>query len=134
MILPVDRPGGIRKGTFRYPIEIGATEAGPFVRLEAVVDTGAAYSSVPKAVLIQLGVVPRERRRFVVADGRVIERDIAIVAARLDGRTQPTVCVFGDDGSEVLLGAVTLEEFALGADPLNQRLVPLPQLYLLRTG
>ena len=131
---PINGPGAIRTGTFRYPIEIGATEAGPFLRLEAIVDTGAAYSWVPRELLLRLGVVPRERRRFVVADGRIIERDIGIVAARLDGRTQPTVCVFGDDGSEVLLGAVTLEEFALGADPLNQRLVPLPQLYLLRTG
>lgn len=38
--------GGMRMGTFRYPIEIAATDAGPFLALEAVVGTGAAYSWV----------------------------------------------------------------------------------------
>ena len=32
------------------------------------------------------------------------------------------------EGSEPLLGAVTLEEMGLGVDPLNQRLVPVTLL------
>ncbi len=120
-------------GTFRYQFEIGASEAGPFVAIDAVVDTGAAYTWIPRQTLTQLGVVPRGTRRFLLADGRVVERPIAIVAARLDGQTQPTVYVVGDEGSQALLGAVTLEEFGLAADPVNRRLVPIPQLYLLHT-
>lgn len=117
--------------TFRHHIEIGASEAGPFVPVDAVVDTGATYTWIPREILAQLSVVPRGTRRFLVADGRTIEREIAIVAARLDGQTQPTVCVVGDEGSQALLGAVTLEEFGLTADPVNRRLVPSPVLYLL---
>ncbi len=49
---------------------------------------------------------------------------------RLDGRIRPGVCVVGDDGTEPLLGAVTLESFGLAADPVNRRLVSAP-LYLL---
>lgn len=118
-------------GTFRHEFEIAAGESGPFVAVEAVVDTGAAYTWIPGQILRALGVAPRGSRRFVLADGRVIEREIAVVAARLDGQTLPTLCVIGDDDSLPLLGSVTLEEFGLAADPVNQRLVPLPLLYLL---
>lgn len=121
-------------GTFQHTIEIAASEAGPFVSLDAVVDTGAAYSWVPRNVLHDLGVVPRYRRRFQLADGRIIERDLAIITVRLNGEIQPTLCVVGDEGSMALLGAFTLEGFGLSADPVNQRLVPLPYMYLLTTG
>ncbi len=120
-------------GTFRHQFEIGASEAGPFTAIDAVVDTGAAYTWVPRQTLTELGVMPRGTRRFLLADGRVVEREIAIVAVRLDGQTQPTVCVVGDEGTQALLGAVTLEEFGLAPDPVNRRLVPIPQFYLLST-
>ena len=50
---------------------------------------------------------------------------------RLDGRSRHTACGFGDEGTEPLLGAVTLEEFALGVDPVNGRLLPMPKLRML---
>lgn len=31
-------------GTFRYRIDLAANEAGPFVSVDALVDTGATYS------------------------------------------------------------------------------------------
>jgi len=36
--------------------------------------------------------------------------------------------VFGEDGGPLLLGAVTLEEFGLGVDPVARKLVPVPGL------
>jgi len=68
------------------------------------------------------------RRRFRPANGSEIERDCAQATVRVDGSALITVCVFGDEGSEPLLGAVTLEEMGLGVDPLNQRLVPVTRL------
>ncbi len=120
-------------GTFHQTIEIAATEAGPFQLLDAVVDTGAAYSWVPRSVLEAMGVAPRARRQFLLADGRIIERDLAVIAVRLDGLTLPTLCVVGDENSQALLGAFTLEGFGLSVDPVNRRLVPLPYMYLLST-
>ena len=75
-----------------------------------------------------LGIMPQFRRRFRLADGRVVELDMAVVAIRLEGQTLPTICVFGEEGMDALLGAVTLEEFGLGVDPVNQRLVPIELL------
>jgi len=38
------------------------------------------------------------------------------------------IVIFGEPGSEPLLGAFTLEGFRLAADPVNRRLVPVPGL------
>ena len=116
--------------TFRQMVEVGPGPAGPFVPVEAVVDTGATFSQFPRSVLASLGVVPIEQQEFTLADARKVVRDIAAVSVRLDGRTRPTVCVIADDGSPALLGAVTLETFGLAADPVNRRLVRA-ELYLL---
>ena len=42
------------------------------------------------------------------------------------GRVQPTIVVFGEPGSEPILGVVTLEEFLLAADPVHRRLISVP--------
>jgi hypothetical protein len=38
------------------------------------------------------------------------------------------IVVFGDEGALPLLGAVTLEEFGLGVDPIARKLIPVPGL------
>ena len=120
-------------GTFSAPIEIGDPEGVRWQRVEALVDTacpelvegGASYTWLPADLLARLGVAPQFRREFLLADGRIIERDLAVTLARWDGQTLPTLVVFGDEGSMPLLGAYTLEGFGLAADPLNRRLVPV---------
>ena len=116
---------------FRQRIAIGATVEGPFRELDAVVDTGSLYTWVPGHVLWELGVVPTETRRFILANGERIDTQIAWVTVRVDGQVAPTICVFGDEGTAPLLGVFTLEGFALAADPVNHRLVPMESLPLL---
>lgn len=115
-------------GAFRVPIEVGAFAGERLDRFEALVDTGATYTSIPKDRLRQLGVQPDERWPFILADGSELNYDIAWVRLRMGGRTQPTIAVFGDPGSEPLLGVVTLEEFRLAVDPVRRRLLPVPAL------
>jgi len=113
-------------GAFHQTIELGVSENGPFRSVEALVDTGATYSWIPRAILAELGVRRRFRRPFTMADGRETERDMATVYVRIDGREHPTPVIFGDDGTTPLLGVVTLEELGLGVDPVNRRLIPVP--------
>ena len=115
-------------GVFRYSIEIAARPEGPYEQFEALVDTGSLYTWVPTSVLKKLGLAPTIKRAFQVADGRIIERDVTEAVIRLDGESVHTLCVFADDSDQVLLGAVTLEQFALAADPVNKRLVPMPAI------
>lgn len=116
-------------GLFRVPIEIGVQAGGPFQRVQALVDTGATYTWMPSDVLAALGVTPDEERVFVLADGRERWYGIGWVYARVESRrAQPTIVVFGEPGSEALLGVFTLEGFGLAADPMNQRLIEVPGL------
>ncbi len=115
-------------GTFRVKIEIGDPKGERFESVEALVDTGPSYTWVPTSLLRTLGIEPEEQREFILADGRSVEYGIATALIRVDGRVKPTPVVFGDDDTEPLLGVVTLEEFGLGVDALNKRLIPTPGL------
>ena len=121
-------------GSFRYRVEIGSQQGQAFEALDALVDTGATYTWIPRPVLEKLGIVPAFKRDFLLADGRTIQRDVAQVVARIDGQSLYTLCIFGDEGSEPLLGVVTLEEFGLGVDPVNRRLIPVPGFLTKASG
>ena len=113
-------------GTFRATVQVGDPQGERYETLEAMVDTGATYSWIPRDVLAKLGVQPEFRRQFMTADGRAIEREVAETRVRLDGQQLTTMVVFGDEGSVPLIGAYTLEGFGLAADPLGKRLIPVP--------
>ena len=66
---------------------------------------------------------PQFRREFETADGRVVERDMAVTMVRWSSETLPTLVVFAGVGDAILLGAYTLEGFLLAPDPVNERLV-----------
>lgn len=117
-------------GTFRYPIEVGDPQGERFERLEALVDTGASYTTLPASLLRGLGVEPVDHVQFILADGRTIERAIGRTWIRIDGRQEITIVVFGEEGVRPLLGAYTLEGLRLGVDPSNQRLVRTPGLLM----
>ena len=117
-------------GKFAATAEIGDPAGQRYETIEAIVDTGSTYTWVPKDALARLGVEPQSKREFETADGRVIERDVGRTWIRIDGKSEITLVVFGDEGSTPLLGAYTLEGFGLAADPLGRRLVPVRGLAL----
>lgn len=113
---------------FRVRIEIGDPRGERFEPIEALVDTGATYTWVPRSILERLGLQPTEQRPFILADGREVLYGMAWTMVRLNGKLQPTLVIFGDEGTEPLLGVFTLEGFGLGVDAVNERLVPTPGL------
>ena len=115
-------------GTFRVSMQLAGVRGERFEVMEALVDTGASYSWIPRDVLEGLGAQPDEERVFVLADGREVRYPMAWVQVKLGDRIQPTLAVFGDTGTEPILGAFTLEGFGLGVDPVNRRLIPVPGL------
>ena len=112
-------------GTFREPIRV-ANPRRPkgTIELEAIVDTGATYSWVPEELLRRLGIKPLEVRPLKIASGKVIKRKLGLALVTIHDKTMPTPVLFGDKDSEVLLGAITLEELGLTVDPLHRTLVP----------
>jgi clan AA aspartic protease len=120
----------VNMGTFFQTIEIAEATRGEFQSVEAMVDTGATYTSVPRPFLEGLGITAMDSHSFLLANRQSVEYDIAQVRVQVDGRERYTICIFGEERSTPLLGALTLEAFGLGVDPVNQRLAPV-QGYLV---
>ena len=110
--------------TFNWPIRISSMDGQRTRDIEATVDTGAAYTTLPTPLLRELGVAPIGKRRLLLADGRRIEMNIGRAWVTIDGESEVTVVVFGGDNAPPLLGAYTLEGLGLAVDPLGQRLIP----------
>ena len=121
-------------GTFSVSVQIGDPQGQRFESLEALVDTGASDTVVPRRVLERLGVPVQERWPYTLADDRVVEQDIGQTALRIDSTSRIVVVVFGDSEGTVLLGASSLEAFHLAADPVGKRLVPVPGLLMEMSG
>src|SRR5436189_65908 len=86
-------------GHFRVAVQVGHPTGERFEPIEALVDTGATYTWVPRDVLERLGVVPEEEWPFVLADGREVRYPMAWIRMRLGERVQPTIAVFGEPRS-----------------------------------
>jgi clan AA aspartic protease len=94
-------------------------------RVRAIVDTGATLTKIPGAVLHELGILPREVRRFLLADGRRVNRRVGMAAVRIAGHDVACAVSFGRATEEPLIGATLLEQAGLAADPVKRRLVPV---------
>ena len=110
--------------TFTWPLRISSMDGQHSLDVEATVDTGAFYTTLPARLLRELGIAPRGKRRFLVADGRRVEMEYGQAWATIDGESVVTIVAFGEDNAPPLLGAYTLEGLALAVDPSSQRLVP----------
>jgi predicted aspartyl protease len=89
-----------------------------------LVDTGSEYTWAPREVLESLGIVVRRTQRFLVADGRAIERDIGYALVHAGGAEAPDLVVFAEPGDMIRLGAHSLEGLNLKVDPVRKELVP----------
>ena len=114
--------------TFLVTLEVDDPEGSRFENVDALVDTGATYTFFPAFLLSRLGVEPHRRMEFEIADGSRMERGFGRTWVRLDGNLEVTPVIFGNDEVTPLLGAVTLEIFGLGVDPVNRRLIPVTAL------
>lgn len=104
-------------GTFSIPLHVqGPT--GRSVEVEALVDTGATHTLLPRSLLDELRVVTIERVAFQTADERTVEYEVGEARLRIDGRERTALVVFGPDDATPLLGATTLELFNVTVDPV----------------
>ena len=96
--------------------------------IEALVDTGAELSWLPKQALLDIGIIPRRRMRFVTADGKFIERDIGYAILTAEGYDTNDEIVFAEDNDLSLLGVRTLEGFCVMVDNIAHRFVATTSL------
>jgi predicted aspartyl protease len=96
--------------------------------LDLLVDTGAFYTLLPPEVVTTLELSAPELRTVEFANGDRAVFRMGEVRVRLGSVERPTLFLAGPPGCHTVLGAFTLEAFALAADPVHQRLVPIPIL------
>lgn len=113
-------------GTFRTTIMIESVEHRGEMRTveDALVDTGSEYTWVPAAVLAELGIHPEHVQRFIVVDGRQLERQVGIAIVHAAGAKAPDFVVFAQSGDMILLGAHSLEGLNVRMDAQRKQLVP----------
>lgn len=97
-------------------------------KLTFLVDSGAIYSVVPKAVLRRLGIDPHSTRTFTLADGSQIRRRMGDAVFLLNGQRGASPVIFGEKGDSVLLGTVSLAALGFILDPIRRELRPVPMV------
>lgn len=112
-------------GTFRTTILIESVERRGETRAveNALVDTGSEFTWVPRSVLEELGIRPERLQRFLVADGRAVERPLGIGIVHAAGTSAPDFVVFAEPDDMVILGARSLEGMNLRVDAQRKQLV-----------
>jgi predicted aspartyl protease len=111
-------------GIFFHPITvIGPT--GERVTVDALVDSGSTFTSLPGETLRRLGVRPQRQVSLRFTDGTSHLQEVGVADVEVEGLSGPTYVVFGQSGSPPAIGATTLEHFLLGIDPVARKLVPV---------
>ncbi len=118
-------------GTFSAKVRIWNPERPEAVEeLDLFVDTGAAYSWISRARLERMGVTATRRMPFRTIEGRILDRDLAVIYVASDDRSVPDIVVMAEAGEMEVVGAHSLEGLGLAADPVQKKLVPTVMLAL----
>jgi predicted aspartyl protease len=92
--------------------------------LEAMVDTGAAFSWMHRDRLERLGAEKLRRIGFRAIDGSILERDTAAVWVANNDFKAPDIIVMAEDSDMEVIGVHTIEGLGLAADPVQKKLIP----------
>lgn len=111
--------------TIRNPAALEKAWEGLFL-----VDTGATDSLVPRQHLEAIGLRPKGKRVYELADGSELKMDITTADIEFMGEIVGGTILFGDADAEPLLGVTALESVGIEVDPQNQRLKRLPAVRL----
>ena len=91
--------------------------------IEVMVDTGSELSWLPKKELLNIGITPRGKKRFAMANKEIIERDFGYAILQAEGYTTNDEIVFAENSDMSLLGVRTLEGFSVMVDNIGHRFV-----------
>ncbi len=95
-----------------------------------LVDTGAVDCMVPGKHLRALGLKPRGKRTYELADGSEVTLDVTVAEVEFMGETVGATVIYGPDDTEPILGVTALESVGIEVDPRSQRLKRLPSVRL----
>lgn len=95
-----------------------------------LVDTGATDCMAPADELDRLGIERVGKMSYELANGKVEEYYFGLARIEFMGETTAGRIIFGEPGSEPLLGVTALESVGIIVDPANKTLTRLPAIPL----
>ena len=95
-----------------------------------LVDTGATDSFAPGDEIEKVGIRKEGKMSYELADGTVKEYFYGLVRIEFMGEITAGRVIFGEPGSEPLLGVTALESVGIVVDPANKTLKRLPAIPL----
>ena len=95
-----------------------------------LVDSGASYTLLSEKVWRAIGLKPKRRVEFSLADGTPITRAVSECFISIPQGEGHTPVILGEAGDEPLLGTITLEELGLTLNQFNRTLQPMRALLM----
>jgi predicted aspartyl protease len=123
-------PASIENLADRFKADAGAIAPDEIRRVEvddALVDTGAVMLSLPKRLVVQLGLKPFRSRRVRTVGGVVETTMYSAVRLTVQGREFTGDVAEIPDDCPVLIGQIPLEGLDFVVDPIGQRLLGNPE-------
>ena len=112
------------------PVQLSHPERSePAVVADALVDTGASWTTIPRALADELGLRVLDKVLTLTANNG-LELDHSYALMRYGEKVSVSDILISDTYPGVLLGVVTLEGLRLAVDPANKRLVDADLLLL----
>ena len=90
------------------------------------VDAGSTDCVAPDSALRSIGLAPKGRRTYELANGHEETVDITTADVEFMGEIIGATVGFGPDGVEPILGLTALESVGIEIDPVSQRLKRRP--------
>lgn len=94
---------------------------GQAVELEAVVDTAATFSKIPKSVAARLGLEAKYKTDVELGDGRIIRRKLTLLEIEIEEVRRPVLVAIGEE-EKPLIGYTTLELLGFKVNPTTRKL------------
>jgi len=88
-----------------------------------MVDTGSEFTWIPRTVLESLRVKVQRKQRFVLADGRSVEREMGYAIVHAAGFDTADDVVLAEADDLTLLGVRSIEGMNLRIDVVRKQLV-----------
>jgi len=95
-----------------------------------LVDTGATDSMAPSDELERIGLAKEGKMAYELVNGTVKEYSYGLVRIEFMGEITAGRVIFGEPGSEPILGVTALESVGIVVNPVDKTLIRLPAIPL----
>ena len=93
-----------------------------------LIDSGAKYSLIPKKVWKAIGLTPKRKMCFILANGTTVERAVSEACIVLPQGEGHTPVILSKESDVALLGVMTLEILGLMFNPFDRTINPARML------